>query len=300
DGELVVRSLADGEVRMRVQAPSREVATKIGWSADGKSLLWTASRSGPWPNPVPATERAFDLTELRLGVPPPRATRTTARLKDAEREITKGEHDYGFTLTRIKERKTLALEPSSNADDFAVHAATLLAQERAALLSDWGLALHDTTTGKELFYYRPSHDGDELAPTPDGRFFATSGKTVGVYSLTSRVRLLSLYVLGERWVAWAADGHYAASWDGDLPVGRFIDHGPDRLAELVPLNRLKGRDRPDVIRRLLITGSLEKALGQVDSPPEGGKNVAAVEKIKPALVTIQEARGKGKESAEGQ
>jgi WD40 repeat protein len=279
-GSLTVRSLANGKVRMYVPAPPREAATAVGWSADGKSLLWTASRSGSFPVPVPPVERAFDLTKLKLGVPAPGATRTTARLKDADRAITKEEHDYGFTLTRVKGRKKLTITPSSSADDFEVHTVTLLARERAALLSDWGLALHDTTTGDELFSYSPRIDFDVcgLAPTPDGRFFATGGKTIGVYSLADRNRLLALHAHGDRWVAWTADGHYAASWGGDLPVSRFIDHGPDRLAEFVPLNRLPGRNRPDVIRRLLTAGSLKKALGQAPPPPQGPKGVTAAEK----------------------
>jgi hypothetical protein len=47
---------------------------------------------------------------------------------------------------------------------------------------------------------------------------------------------------------------------GGLPVGRFTDHGPHRLAEYVPRNRLTDRRRPDVIRRLLSAGSQAKAL----------------------------------------
>jgi WD40 repeat protein/S1-C subfamily serine protease len=278
DGELVVRSLVDGKVRMRVPAPPRESAKRVGSSADGKSLLWTAVRPGPFPQPAPAAERAFDLARLKLGVPPAHATRTTARFKDATRAITKEEYDYGYTLTRIKDGMKLPLAPSSSADDFAVHAVTLLAGERAALHSDWGLALHDTATGDELFYYRPAPEGHKLAPTPDGRFFAAGGKAIGVYSPPSPDRLLALHVLGDRWVAWTADGHYAASWDGDLPVGWFIDHGPEKLAEFVPLNQLKGRNRPDVIRRLLTAGSLEKARGQAPLPPQGPKNVTPAEK----------------------
>jgi hypothetical protein len=50
----------------------------------------------------------------------------------------------------------------------------------------------------------------------------------------------------------------AVSAGGEL----FAHYG---LAEFVPLNRLKGRDRLDMIRRLLTAGSLETALREADS-----------------------------------
>jgi WD40 repeat protein len=260
-GAIEVRTL-EGQVRLRVPPPRRESARRVGWSADGRSLLWTASRTGPFSGPAVPTERAFDLARLKLGVPHPRTFRTRARLEDRERKL-KAVCESHFELTR--NGKDLIIAPSSQADALQVHGATLLAGERLALLSDWGLALHDTRTGQELFYWWPAHDSNELAPRPDGRFFVTGGKSMGVYSLTSRDRLLSLHVLGDRWVAWAADGHYAADWEGDLPVGQFVDEGPEKLARFVPLNRLPGRHRPDVIRRLVSTGSLAKAVR--DAPP---------------------------------
>jgi hypothetical protein len=61
-------------------------------------------------------------------------------------------------------------------------------------------------------------------------------------------------------VTWTPAGYHAANWPGDLLVGRFVDHGPDRLAEFVPLDRLPGRDRPDVIGRLLPAGRVAAAL----------------------------------------
>jgi hypothetical protein len=265
DGELVVRSLADGKVRMRTPGRPRERAATVGWSADGKSLVWTPARSGPFPQGKLPLERSFDLTRLTLGAPARGAQRTGAVLKDAGREIFDDGRVYGYKLRRTREGKTVTLEPSSAADDFYIHSVTLLAGERAALSSDWGLALHDTTTGKELFYYHPAPEGNELAAAPDGMSFATNGRTIGVYPTAGRERLVALYVLGGRWVAWGPGGYYAADWDGDLPVGCFTDRGPERLSEFVPLNRLKGRDRPDVIRRLLSAGSLEKAPREADA-----------------------------------
>jgi hypothetical protein len=174
--------------------------------------------------------------------------------------------DYSFTLFRLAENRKMPLAPAREADDFCVRSATLLAGERAALASDWGLGLHDTRTGKELFLYASAPDSSELAPSPDGRFFAAGGQTVEVYPTAGRDRLLSVYVAGDHWVVWGPGGYYAASWHGDLPVGHFVDSGPEQLAEFVPLNRVKGRHRPDVVRRLLTAGSLEQALRELGPP----------------------------------
>src|SRR5262249_48104783 len=132
-----------------------------------------------------------------------------------------------------------------------VRSVTLLAGERAALCSDWGLALHDTTTGKELFYFRPGTIGTDLAPSPDGRHFVTSGPVLSVYPIDRRERLLALHVRGAQWLGWGPGGIPPSSWTAALPVGEFIDRGPARLAEYVPLNRLKDRHRPDLLRRVL-------------------------------------------------
>jgi hypothetical protein len=259
--------LLGGKVRMRTDGLAREVATHIAWSGDGQSLLWTAQRSGPIPQPHPPVQRSFDLTRLALGSPPADAERHTAQLKDADREIT-GDKAYYFTLSRRKDRKEVRIEPRVTYDDFYVHSITLLAGERAALASDHGLALHDTVTGVELFSWTPAQDSNDLAAAPDGRTLATGGTTMNVYKLDRPDRLLALHVVGEKWVAWSGDGYFAANWNGDLPVGRFIDHGSDKLAEFVPLNRLKDRYRPDVIGRLLTAGSLETALRE---SPRAGK-----------------------------
>lgn len=258
-GEIVIRARDGGTVLARTPVPAREWPTDAGWSADGKSLIWTAARPGAKP-----IDRAFHLTDLKLAAPPAGAKRTKPLWEDATRKITAA-GDYRFNLTRLKDGKQLTLEPSQTADALEVRGATLLAGECAAVASDWGTALHDTTTGAELFYYRAPGSGSELAPSPDGRFFVTGG-LVSVFSVRGPERLLAVYAAGDRWVAWAAGGYYAADWDGDLPVGRFTDRGPDELREFVPLNRVPGRDRPDVIRRLLAAGSVEEALRRADPP----------------------------------
>jgi hypothetical protein len=258
-GELVIRARADGTVLARTPVPAREWSSDAGWSADGKSLVWTATRPGAKP-----VERSFHLTDLKLGAPPARAKRTKDLWEDATRKVTAA-GDYGYTLTRLKDGKTVTLAPGLTADDFFVRGVTLLADERAALASDWGTALHDTTTGAELFFYRTQGAGSGLAPSPDGRFFVTGG-LVSVFSTTGPDRLLAVHAAGDRWVAWTSGGYYAADWDGDLPVGRFTDRGPDALAEFVPLNRLPGRNRPDLIRRLLTDGSAEEALRKAGPP----------------------------------
>jgi hypothetical protein len=158
-GELVVRSLAHRAVVSRTPGPEREWTGNVGWSADGKALLWT----GTGPRGEKVAERAFHLTDLRLGMPPPNDPRTTARHADVTRKIT-GFGDYSYTLTRLPTGARVTLEPSQTADVFFVRGVTLLAGERAAVASDWGLGLHDTTTGAELFQHHAPAAGSELAP----------------------------------------------------------------------------------------------------------------------------------------
>jgi WD40 repeat protein len=76
--------------------------------------------------------------------------------------------------------------------------------------------------------------------------------------------LLSFFVEGNEWIAWTEEGYYACSPGGENLMGWQVNNGPARMATFSPAGRFhKTFYRPDVIKRLLEAGSVEKALAMI-------------------------------------
>ena len=77
--------------------------------------------------------------------------------------------------------------------------------------------------------------------------------------------LLSLFVAGDDWIAWTPEGYYAASPGGEQLMGWHVNNGPEAMASYYPASQFrKTLYRPDVIKRLLEAGSLDKALAEAE------------------------------------
>jgi WD40 repeat protein len=84
---------------------------------------------------------------------------------------------------------------------------------------------------------------------------ATTARTYRDYPL------LSLFFAGNEWIAWTPEGYYAASAGGERLMGWHVNNGNDKLASFYPAaNFRKDFYRPDVIKLLLATGSVQRAL----------------------------------------
>jgi len=87
-----------------------------------------------------------------------------------------------------------------------------------------------------------------------------------------RNALLSMYVAGQDWVIWTAEGYYAASPGGEKLVGWHVNNGDDKLASFYPVERFrKELYRPDVIKLVLEKGSVKEALKAADAAAGIGK-----------------------------
>ncbi|MFM7206596.1 MAG: hypothetical protein ACKO4T_08015 [Planctomycetaceae bacterium] len=63
------------------------------------------------------------------------------------------------------------------------------------------------------------------------------------------------------WAAWTPRGYYAASANGDRSFGWLVNRGIDRVPRFFRANQFRRTlERPDVVSRLLIEGSLDAAL----------------------------------------
>jgi hypothetical protein len=65
----------------------------------------------------------------------------------------------------------------------------------------------------------------------------------------------------DEWAFWTPRGYYAASANGDRLFGWLVNRGIDRLPRFFRANQFRRKlERPDVVSRILIEGSLDAAL----------------------------------------
>jgi Caspase domain/WD domain, G-beta repeat len=99
--------------------------------------------------------------------------------------------------------------------------------------------------------------------------------------------LLSIFVAGDEWVAWSPAGYYAASHGGEQLMGWHVNNGPDAMASYYPASQFrKTLYRPDVIKRLLGTGNVTKALAAADAASGQNTREIDVAEVLPPKVAI--------------
>ena len=127
------------------------------------------------------------------------------------------------------------------------------------------LHLFDTSSGK-LVHTFAGNNGPILAvaPSPDGaRHLLAAGddQILHLWDTTRREQLLSLCVINKDWIAWTPEGYYAASPSAERFMGWTVNNGLDQLATFYPAERFRKQlFRPDVVKLVLVKGSLAQAL----------------------------------------
>jgi hypothetical protein len=282
ESETYVWKTADASTVCRLVSRGR-TPWSAAWGKDGNTLAWGNTNNSGAVNAARPLERSFRLTDLAFG-PPPDATsrRAQPRLDSLSLEATSP------TTITVK-RGTEAVGELKLADKHQrLSCFTLLPDNQAAVGGDFGLILFDTRTNKQV---REFHSGTvwAVAPSPDNRYLlsASTDQTLRVWSLDREEPLLSLFVAGEDWIAWTPEGYYAASPGGEKLMGWHINQGPDQLARFYPAaNFHKTLYRPDVVRRLLTTGNVERALEEADKERNQASEKVKVEEVLPPTVVI--------------
>src|SRR5271157_3987868 len=99
--------------------------------------------------------------------------------------------------------------------------------------------------------------------------------------------ILSIFAAGDDWVAWSPAGYYAASPGGEQLMGWHVNNGPDAMASYYPASQFrKTLYRPDVIKRLLGTGNVKKALAAADAASGQNTREIDVAEVLPPKVAI--------------
>lgn len=99
--------------------------------------------------------------------------------------------------------------------------------------------------------------------------------------------LLSLFFAGQDWIAWTPEGYYAASPGGEKLMGWHVNNGLEQMASFYPASQFRSTlYRPDVIKLLLKTGSVERALEEADRARGRMTQKTEVADVLPPIVRI--------------
>jgi WD40 repeat protein len=283
DHAVFIWNMHDGTVHKRLAAKSwiGGKTPRAAWNASGDAVSWDESPQKP----------SFHLGDLKFGPHIP--------AKDVRAAVWK-QNDLALERDGLNEVKVLKAGVEitrlrfllSNLVTFAGKDRVVLASTRQAQF-----VLHDAHTGDVLRRFTGFGPGlTSIAPSPDGRFLLTISRddqTLRIWSLDRDKPLLSLYVQGQDWIAWAPEGYYAATPGGEKLMGWTVDNGMSEMPTYHPVERFRKQFyRPDVIKLLLAKGNLKDALEAANlelkkqgiAVPEGQ---AELEKLLPPRAFLQ-------------
>lgn len=280
---------SNGKTIRRLDGLGRSMLS-CGWSPDGQALGFGTINGLAYLAIGGVLERTFCFQNLDFG-PPPNNTFVRAR-------PTLGNIKVGLIAKNgaIDMRSLSFLENNVPLTQFTlppqeqIRCYTLLSNNRVAVGVHGGVLLANYRTRQMERELRDR--GEEmwgLAPSPSFRYLATASndQILRVWNLESNELVVSLFVANEEWIAWSPSGYYAASLAGESLMGWHRNRGPESLADFYPASRFhKSLYRPDIIRRILETGSLVKAAELADRERQEQTKLIKVTDVMPAEVKI--------------
>jgi WD40 repeat protein len=288
--EIFVLDAATGRVLHKLAPRGYRSLYNAAWSRDGRGVAWGVAYSPELAKRSQAPlVRGFDFAKLEL-IDPVRGDFARAELVRKDRSLVLNPKTGNVELRTptdlvrtFRPRRTVGLPEN-------VSCYSWITDQLIAVGADGPIYLFDAETGA-LRRKLVGHSDwvSVVAPSADGRYLVSSSndRTLRIWRADREEPLLSLFTAGNDWVAWTPEGYYAASPGGERLMGWQVNNGPDRLASFHPAAAFrKTLYRPDVVRRLVEAGSLEKALAAADQ--ERGRSTAAttVAEVLPPVVLI--------------
>jgi WD40 repeat protein len=262
-------------------------AYSAAWSKDGTTITWGNSNKvqEPGANAACPLERSFHLTDLRFDQVPNNTFSRARPSRGSLSLVPSGEK----AVAVVRGRETVTKLKLNDKND-TVWCFTWWSDNQAAVGSDFGLYLFDTRTGKQIRELQGHTDTVwAVAPSPDNRYLlsASGDATLRIWAPEQDEPLLQFFFAGDDWIAWTPEGYYAASPGGERLMGWQRNQDQDKLALFYPAaNFHKKFYRPDVIRRVLTTGSVARALEEADRELNKVSEQVKVEQVLPPTVVI--------------
>ncbi|MBL8798857.1 MAG: WD40 repeat domain-containing protein, partial [Planctomycetia bacterium] len=275
NNETVLWNIADGST-VHTLVGKGQTANNVFWSPDGKSIGWNWVEGGD-----KTVGKSFVVDELEFGPEPAKDWQgAVPSLEDWRMDRT-----TDGRLVVIQGKKII--HPLDLGTKDRVYSYTWMKDGRAVVGGISQMYLVDPKANRVIRRYvgHTSHIF-ALAPSPDGKYIlsAAADQTVRVWDPDKEEPLLSFFFAGEQWVAWTADGYFAASANGDEFLGWQVNRGAEGTPLYHPASRFRGSLlMPDMIKKVLSSGSVNKALLAVGKKPGDTGNIQS---LLPPQVTI--------------
>ncbi len=298
DGALVATSDTIAETFLWKAADGTRVQKFVGrgrvpwsaaWSPVGTRIAWGTTMQPTTLNARGPLERTFDFSTLEFGPAP-------------DDRFVRGQHErggltllptivtqVGLVSLLVRQGERMQAWVMSDSND-PIWCYTCLAGDRAAVGSEFSLRLFDIRTGKRLREFQ-GHTGTicAVSSSPDGRYLlsAANDMTLRVWDPGRDEPLLSCFFTDNDWIVWTPEGYYAASAGGEKLMGWHMNNGREQLASFYPASQFRSTlYRPDVIKLLLKTGSVEGALAEADKARGRMTQKTEVADVLPPIVRI--------------
>lgn len=284
NGEIVIWNTANGVVSHRLKSRAKR-PWSVAWDRESEAIAWGNASAYQQPNDRGPLECVFQIRELDF-VPLQHANLDRAQT-----------HNQTLT-TRLADDRTMAIDGPGRSQVLLklpsqydqIRCYTLLGDTTAVVGSDFGLSVFDARDGRQLRALQ-GHAGAvwAVAPSASGRYVlsAADDQTLRIWPPGASQPLLSLFFADRQWIAWTPEGYYAASPGGEQLMGWQVNNGQDKFAEFYPAARFRGSlYRPDIVRRLLDSGSVQAALAGTDRDPRRPAEPTTIEQVLPPEVRI--------------
>ena len=262
-GEIHLWDPANGSLVRRISSRGKTVWS-VGWNKTGTMIAFgNTYGSGYTYEATSKLERIFDLQRLEYTDAP-------------EEQFTKAQINNGpLGLSPITDTSVAVVHNGQQISKLeqigeydqqynAVRSMTLVSRQRAVIGCEWGMYLYDIRSGERLRRFI-GHNGViwAVSPSPDGRYFLSgcSDQTVSLWNPDRDTPLVTFFFAGNEWIAWTPEGYYAASAGGERLMGWHVNNGTESTASFFPAAQFrKTLYRPDIIKLLIRSGSLEEAM----------------------------------------
>ncbi|MCC5877209.1 MAG: caspase family protein [Candidatus Sumerlaeia bacterium] len=174
-----------------------------------------------------------------------------------------------------------------------VNSWTILGENTAAVGTDTSIYIINLEDASVLRTLDAHTSGIwSLARASGGRYLVSGGQdqTTRIWNQETGELLVSIHMDNtEEWVAWTTAGYYKASILGDRLIGWQVNRGIDGTPEFYTADQFRASlNRPDVLERVLLLGSLKDALEElrIDTAPEVSASTTRLQSFLPPSVTI--------------